>query len=425
MINKPDGFILRGDLCFSLNPQTLRCVENGYLVCTDGLSQGVFEALPERFENLPLFDYGGKLIVPGLTDLHTHAPQYAFRGLGMDLELLDWLKTYTFREEAKYADLEYAKRAYAAVVRDMLKGPNTRVCLFATVHLPATELLMDMLEESGLVCLVGKVNMDRNSPADIREENAARAAADTRRWLEYCAGRYRNAAPILTPRFVPTCSDTLLWELSALQKEFRVPVQSHLSENRGEIKWVSQLSPSSGFYGEVYEQCGLLGGDVPTIMAHCVWSGPDEIELLRRKGVYAAHCPQSNENLSSGIAPVRRLLDNGVKTGLGSDVAGGCHTSIFRAMADAISVSKLRFVYEGDAPLTVNEAFYMGTLGGGSFFGKAGSFEAGYELDALVIDDSSLAAPFPLTIEERLARVIHLSDDRHIFKKYVRGCSVL
>ena len=151
------------------------------------------------------------------------------------------------------------------------------------------------------------------------------------------------------------------------------------------------------------------------------------MELMRARGVYMANCPQSNMNLSSGIAPVRKFLDKGIPVGLGSDVAGGCHPSIFRAMTDAIQASKMhwRLVDEQDAPLTLAEAFYLATVGGGSFFGKVGSFAEGYELDAVVIDDASIATVEPLAIEDRLARVAYLSEDRNIKQKVVRGQAIL
>jgi guanine deaminase len=149
---------------------------------------------------------------------------------------------------------------------------------------------------------------------------------------------------------------------------------------------------------------------------------------MAERGVFAAHCPQSNTNLSSGIAPVRRLLDAGVSVGLGSDIAGGANCSIFRAMADAIQVSKLRrtLLNIDEKPLTLEEAFYCGTAAGGSFFGKAGmgysgSFEPGYELDALVIDDNISAAPSELPIRSRLERLIYTGDNCRIEAKYVRG----
>ena len=423
MNNKNNSFVLHGDICYSESPDELLCVQNGYLVCENGVSQGAFDSLPERYENLTLIDHEGKMVLPGLTDLHMHAPQFAFRGLGMDYELLEWLDSYAFPEEAKYGDIKYAGTAYADVVRDMINGANTRFCVFATIHLPATRMLMDILEESGLASMVGKVNMDRNCPAYLREKNANSSAEDTRSWLSGSVGRYKNTYPILTPRFIPTCSDELMHKLAELRREFNVPVQSHLSESLSEIEWVRQLCPLSKSYADAYERLGLFGGEAPTIMAHCVWPDDEEIELIQRKKVYIAHCPQSNTNLSSGIAPVRKFLDRGVPVGLGSDVAGGCHTSIFRAMSDAIQVSKLRccLLDSDDQPLTVKEAFYLGTLGGGSFFGKVGSFEAGYEFDAIIVDDDGCKAPYPLSIEERLARVIYLSDDKSVLEKYVRG----
>ena len=140
------SFVLHGNIIDSESPERLRVAADSYLVCEEGRCTGVFSALPERFSGLPLTDFGDRLILPGMTDLHLHAPQFAFRGLGMDLELLDWLNTITFPQEAKYADLSYAKKAYSIFVDDLKHSFTTRACIFATLHRPATELLMDMLE---------------------------------------------------------------------------------------------------------------------------------------------------------------------------------------------------------------------------------------------------------------------------------------
>ena len=288
------SFLLKGDLCYSVDPNTLRSVPNGYLLCVDGRCAGVFDTIPESYASLPLLDYTGHLILPGLTDLHVHAPQYTYRGLGMDLELLDWLNTYTFPEEARFRDLSYAKQAYSRFVEDVRRGPNTRLCAFATVHPDATRLLMDLLEESGLVAMVGKVNMDRNASPDLQEESAEASLAATVSWLEESAGRYQRVSPILTPRFIPSCSDPLMESLGKLQRERNLPVQSHLSENRSEVEWVKELCPSSHGYGDAYDSFGLFGGEnCPTIMAHCVLSDDDEIALMRERQVYVAHCPAS------------------------------------------------------------------------------------------------------------------------------------
>jgi guanine deaminase len=419
------NFILKGDIGYSKSVDSFAVMENGYAVCVDGLSAGVFPRIPDEYASLPVADFSGSLITPGLTDLHIHAPQYGFRARGMDMELLDWLENRAFPEEAQFARLEYARASYSLLIQDLLKGPNTRFCFFGTLHVPATLLLMRMLDESGLVSYAGKVNMDRNCPDTLREKSAEASAAATREWLEQSLA-FKNCKPILTPRFIPACSDRLMELLSAVQREYRLPVQSHLSENRKEVAWVKELAPQSSCYLDAYAAYAMAGGETPTIMAHCVWSGEEEARLLKAGGVYVAHCPQSNANLSSGIAPVRAFLDRGIPVGLGSDIAGGASSSIFRAMADAVSVSKLRncLVDSSQSPLTVEEAFYLGTAGGGSFFGKAGSFEQGYEFDALVIDDSAYKAPFPLTVKERLERTVYLSEDRHIIAKYVQGVPV-
>ncbi len=167
----------------------------------------------------------------------------------MDLELLDWLNTITFPQEAKYADLSYAKKAYSIFVDDLKHSFTTRACIFATLHRPATELLMDMLEESGLTTMVGKVNMDRNGAPELQEKSAQASAQDTRQWLEEIKGRYDHTYPILTPRFTPSCTDELMTELGKIQREYHIPIQSHLSENFGEIAWVKELCPTSRFYG--------------------------------------------------------------------------------------------------------------------------------------------------------------------------------
>lgn len=418
------NFVLKGDLCWSKDQKQLESCKNGYLVCEDGICAGVFQELPEKYKSYPLLDYTGKLILPGFTDLHVHAPQYRFRALGMDLELLEWLDTHTFPQEAKYENLEHARKNYARFVEEMRKGPNTRGCIFGTIHRESTEILMELLEEAGLAAMVGKVNMDRNSPDILREESAIASADDTVRWIEEVKGKYPHITPILTPRFLPSCTDALLEKLGEIQKKYGLPVQSHLSENRGEVAWVQELFPKSKHYGDAYDHFGLFGGaNCPTIMAHCVLSSDDEIRLMKERGVFIAHCPESNTNLASGIAPVRRYLEEGIPMGLGSDVAGGTRCSIFFAMAEAIRVSKLRWrlVDETLAPLTIPEVFYLATKGGGAFFGNVGSFEKGYLLDAFVLDDSRYDNSGEYQIEERLERAIYLSEDGEVVHKFVEG----
>ncbi|MBO5461437.1 MAG: amidohydrolase family protein [Ruminococcus sp.] len=418
--------ILKGNVIYSKTPQELEIVENGYIVYADGVVKGVYAELPEEYANDEIEDYGDKLIIPGLVDTHIHAPQYAFRGLGMDMELLDWLNTNTFPEESKMKDIEYAKKSYGTFVENLKNSATTRAVVFGTIHRPATLLLMDMLEESGLATMVGKVNMDRNSPEYLCE-TAEESAEETVAWLEDVIARgYKNTQPILTPRFTPSVTDELMAKLKEIQVKYDLPMQSHLSENLGEIAWVKELCPWSTCYGDAYDHFGMFGNECKTIMAHCVHSTDEEVELMKNNGVFIAHCPESNINLSSGVAPIRRYLELGMNVGLGSDVAAGSTENMFTAMAYAVQASKMRWRLLDDSlkQLTADEVFYLATKGGGAFFGKVGSFEEGYEMDAVVLDDSRLEHPQDLDVKSRLERMIYFSDDREICAKYVKGTKI-
>jgi len=418
-----NNFVIKGNLCYSENSDSVRLLPEHYLVIENGICAGIFNELPEKYKALPLNDFSDKLIIPGMTDLHVHAPQFSFRGLGMDMELLDWLNTYTFPEESKYRDMAYAERAYESFVRHLRRSATTRAAVFGTIHVPATTMLMEKMEESGLVSCIGKVNMNRNSPDYLCETSVEAAMEDTERWICETKDRFENTYPIITPRFIPSCTDELMRGLRTLVEKYNVPVQSHLSENFGEIAWVSELCPDSKFYGDAYDRFGLFGGDHKCIMAHCVHSSDEEMELIRKNGVYVAHSPLSNSNLSSGVAPISKYLKNGLNVGLASDVAGGDTENMFRSIAHAIRASKLRWrlMDQDVAALTVDQAFYTATLGGGSFFGKVGSFEDGYEFDAIVLDDTELDHPQELSLRARFERALYLSDDRQIAAKFVRG----
>lgn len=422
------NFVIKGDICYSESPDKLHTIKDGYLVCENTLCKGVYTELPLEYSSLEFFDYSGKLIIPGMTDLHTHAPQFAFRSLNMDSELLDWLNNSAFKEEAKYSDNDYALKAYEIFANTLRHSVTTRACIFATIHMDATKILMDLLEKTGLLTYVGKVNMDRNSPNELWEESAEKSAENTVRWINDTTDKFQNTCPILTPRFIPSCSDELMIKLGEIQREYNLPVQSHLSENKDEIKWVQELCPASKNYGDAYDSFGLFGKNARTVMAHCIYSTDEEVELMKDNGVFVAHCPASNTNLSSGIAPIKRYLEKGLKVGLGTDMAGGHSDSLFRAIADTVQMSKLyyRLVDSTTKPVTFNEAFYLATKGGGEFFGKVGSFETDYEFDAIVIDDSVLPHPQELTVYERLQRAVYLNGDcKGMYAKFVKGQKII
>ena len=429
-----NSFIIKGNICQTVTSKALDLHEKAYVVCENGVSRGIFEKLPEKYADFPVYDYGDALIFPGMVDMHIHAPQYAFRGTSMDLELMDWLNRYTFPEEEKYENLEYAEKAYSLFVSALKKGATTRACIFATRHRYATELLMKLMEESGLISYVGKVNMDREASEKLTEKSADMSAYETFGWINAVKDKFENTKPILTPRFIPCCTDKLMEELREIQMAYGIPVQSHLSESKGEIDFVKFLRPENAFYGDSYNEYDLFGKnddidtDVKTVMAHCVWSTDEEVELMRKNGVFVAHCPASNMNLTSGIAPIRKYLDLGLNVGLGSDIAGGHSESIFRAITDTIQVSKMyfRMVNESYKPLVFSEAFYLATKGGGKFFGKVGSFEDGYEFDAIVMNDDALAHPQSLNLAERMERAVYLGlDEKGLTAKYVAGKKVV
>jgi guanine deaminase len=347
-----------------------------------------------------------------------HAPQYRNQGIAMDLELLPWLENYTFPEEMKYADMGYAERMYRRFVRDLWRFGTMRSCVFATIHTESTRLLMQLFREAGMGALVGKVAMNRNCPDGLSETVEEAVKGNEALIAEFCETD-ALVRPIVTPRFVPSCTPEMLEACGVLASKYQLPVQSHLSENLSEIALVKELEPESTCYGDVYNRYGLFG-QMPTVMAHCIWSQGEELELMKRNGVMVAHCPTSNLNIGSGMAPIRQFLDEGLRVGLGSDISGGHDLNIFRIMVFATQVSKMHYQQYHKAFLTLSEVFWLATKSAGSFFGRVGSFEPGYEFDALVIDDHDLNHS-DYSLLHRLERFIYLGDDRHIVHRFCRG----
>ena len=423
--------VYKAHILFTKEKDRFEVYENGYIAVEDGIVVGVasnLEAL--NAQDAEVIDFGDKLLIPAMNDMHVHAPQVHNQGVAMDLELLPWLQNYTFPEEAKYADVQYAERMYRRFLHTQWLFGTMRSVVFSTVHTDSTRKLMQLYQEAGMGALVGKVAMNRNCPDELCEDVDAAIAGNEQLIKEFNAQcSMFNAQcpplvrPIITPRFVPSCTPELLKACGELAKKYQLPVQSHLSENTSEIAWVAELEPESKSYGDAYNRYGLFG-QTPTIMAHCVWTAGSELELMKKNGVMVAHCPTSNFNLSSGMAPVRNLLDAGIRIGLGSDISGGHDLNMFRMLVYAIQVSKMQYQQNHDkAFLTLSEIFWIATKSAGSFFGKVGSFEPGYEFDALVIDDSVLY-PAEYSLQHRLERFIYVGDDRQIVHRFCRGKEV-
>ncbi|MDY5931600.1 MAG: amidohydrolase family protein [Candidatus Ornithospirochaeta sp.] len=419
-----ERILLRGDLATSRADMTMMTLEDGWIAVEGDRITYTGKEKPEERKGDTVIDRKGCLVIPGFSDMHLHAPQYQFTGLYMDEELIEWLERHTFPEESKYADTGYAEKAYRIFAEDLRKSETTRVAVFGTVHTDSCLILARLLEENGLSGYVGKVNMDRNCPDSLKEDTD-KSFSETVRFIDGMS-TLKRIRPIITPRFIPACSDTLLERLGRIAKDRGIPVQSHLDENISEIEWVRQLCPDAASYADAYAKAGLM--DTPSIMAHVVWPEDDEIDLMLEKGTYVAHSPSSNANLSSGIAPVRRFLDRGVNIGLASDVAGGSSLSMFRIMTDAIQASKLRWRIQDSSlrPLSFEEAFHIATMGGGSFFGKTGALIPGYEADILVIDDRDARTVLRdgLSIRERLEFYSYRTPGDRIISKIARGSVV-
>ena len=398
--------ILKGNIVSAPALGTLEVTEKGYLIAEDGVITGVYPVLPEQYAGAAVEDYGDDLIVQSFADLHLHGAQYPMLGMGMDRPLLDWLNAYAFPTEARFADTDYARTVYRQLAHELAARGTTRVCMFASLHTDATLILMDELEKAGITGYVGKVNMDRNAAPGVLEETTEESMGETVRWLDAC-GDFQHVKPMLTPRFTPSCTDELMAFLGKLAAERDLPVQSHLSENRAEMDWVHQLHPDCKQYWETYAKYGLWNGR--TVMAHCVWSDERERQAMKDAGVTVVHCADSNQNICSGVAPVRVMLNEGLKVALGSDIAGGDHLDMFDVVASAIRASKARRMMDGwQTPfLTVAEGWYLGTSAGAAYFGEKPGFAEGNPLHAMVLADDALPQPRPLTPAERLERAVY------------------
>lgn len=401
--------LVKGNIFFCPQPRTLTALPGGALLLDDyGVLTDILPGLPEHAD-AEVIDCGDTLIMPSFVDMHLHAPQYPMLGMGMDLPLIDWLNTYTFRTESRFSDTEYARRVYRQLAGDMIANGTTRACVFSSLHTDATLILMEELERAGITGYVGKVNMDRNS-GDVLRETTEESKRETLRWLDGCGG-FRHIHPILTPRFTPSCTDELMAWLGRLAEDRGLPVQSHLSENHDEMQWVKELHPDCQQYWETYAKYGLWKEG--TVMAHCVHSNEREREAMLRNGVVAAHCADSNINLCSGVAPIRTMIREGVHVTLGSDIAGGAQLPMYRVITTSIRASKLRAIRTdgSDSFLSVEEAYYLGSTAGHRYFGSDGGFTLGAPLHALAVDDSGFPEPVaPLTPQERFERCIYLMD---------------
>ncbi|EIW67597.1 hypothetical protein TREMEDRAFT_33527 [Tremella mesenterica DSM 1558] len=356
-----------------------------------------------QLRNIPIHNLDKySFLLPTFTDLHLHAPQYLYAGTGLDLPLMEWLERYTYVAEEKIDnDSRLAEKVYDTLVRRLVDEGTGSVVFFGTIGVEANLILARKLLEAGLRGWVGKLSMDQ-SPRPTYGESSHTSSLNSlstfisgmEQLTSSLPPHRRLVQPIITPRFVPVCSDELLHGLGKLAREGDYWITSHMCESKDQMDWVE------GSRGrrdeEVFDQAGLLGPK--TIQAHVTSFPPDLRKLVRERGVTVAHCPLSNAYFSDSQFPLREALDEGISVGLGSDIAGGYAVGIQQSMRQSVITSRLRESFKKeDIPsgspsdggkskrVDWKESLYVATRGGKKALQLGGCWEVGMEFDAQFI----------------------------------------
>jgi guanine deaminase len=380
-----------------------------------------------------------EMMLPGLIDLHVHAPQWPQLGTGLDLPLEEWLFEYTFPLEARYSDPAFAATVWPELVQTLLRHGTTTAVYFATNDEAATVALAAECLRQGQRAFVGRVAMDHptGTPDWYRDADPAAGIAASERSIAAIRGLDPSGdlvRPIVTPRFTPACTDELLAGLGELARRTNVSVQTHCSES----DWAHGYALERfGVTDTVaLDRFGLLGRG--SLIAHANHITNEDAALLVERGTGIAHCPLSNAYFANAVLPVRRLLDAGVRIGLGTDVAGGASPGLITQCRDAVMVSRMledgvdASVPSGqrgvaDSRIDITTAFWMATVGGADVLGlPIGLIEPGRRFDAIVVDTASTAGSLrvradlhqPLQVFEKIVR---LSGPGDITATWVNG----
>jgi guanine deaminase len=346
----------------------------------------------------------GAYLLPGFVDLHVHAPQYPQLGQALDVPLEIWLHQHTFPLEARYSDIAFARRSYGLLVDDLLAGGTTTALYFATIHQDATRLLADICLERGQRALIGKVAMDNpdQCPDYYRDASPEAAIDGTRALIDYISMHPDNGEnlvrPVITPRFIPSCTDAALEGLGALAQGCGCHVQTHCSESDWAHGYVLERHGMTD--AESLDRFGLLRRR--SVLAHANFLTMLDMETIRVRQAAVAHCPVSNAYFANAVFPLMAALEKGLHVGLGTDISGGPIGSMFDAMRGAIMVSRMLETgtdpdlpadarsKRADSRVDFRDAFYLATTGGGIALDlPIGRFEPGYQFDALVIDTTA------------------------------------
>lgn len=368
-------------------------------------------------------DMGNHLLMAGFVDAHVHYPQTAIIA-SWGKRLIDWLNTYTFPEESRFGDPDYAAQIANTYCDFALANGTTTAASFCTIHPESVDAYFTAAADRNMRMVGGKTCMDRNAPNSLRD-TAQSAYDDSKALIDRWHGKGR-AVYAITPRFSPTSTDEQLAALGGLWSERATCLmQTHLSEQPEEIEWVRDLFPNARDYLDTYEQHGLVR--TGAIMGHSIHLTPREVTKMRDAGVTIAHCPTSNTFIGSGLCDVTGLNAAGVTTGLATDTGGGSSFSMLRTMAAAYEVAQLR----GDA-LHASHLLYLATVGSAKTLGlsdKIGNLTQGHEADLIALnlastDPIKLSSARAETIWESIFPTIMMGDDRAIGGVWVAGVRV-
>ena len=370
-----------------------------------------------------IIEFKNSLILPGLIDAHAHLPQFDAIGLGSN-ELIDWLNQTIFPLEAKCKNEEYAKATSDKFFQALLEAGTTCASVYTAPFYSAAKIAFESANEKGIRALIGKSAMDIETPTELISDYDT-IVKNNLRLIEEFSNFNDKLDYILTPRFAGSCSFKLLKWFGDISKSNNLLVQTHLSENLKEIDFIKELFKDFYDYLEVYEMAGLLSER--TIFAHGIYLSESEIDRIKTNGAKIAHCPSSNRYLKSGIARVRKYLNDGIGLGLGTDIGAGYSFSIFDEMREALENSKYRalFYEESDSSLSVDEAFIAGTLGGAQILGldnNIGSLELCKQADFIVVNfDERYINLSSLKYNEALLKAIYCSQFRNIQNTFIAG----
>ncbi|MEL6914217.1 MAG: guanine deaminase [Pseudomonadota bacterium] len=345
---------------------------------------GAGTALRAAHPDARVVDYGAQLILPGFVDAHAHYPQTEMIA-SWGKRLIDWLNTYTFPEEMRFADPAHAADVAGRYLDLLLAHGTTTVCTYATTAPASVTAIFEAAEARGMRLLAGKTCMDRNAPEGL-VDTAARAYDESKALLTAWHGRGR-AGYVITPRFAPTSSEAQLEALGALWREHpECLMQTHISEQREEVAWVRELFPDSRDYLDVYERHGLFGARA--VLGHAIHLESRESDRIREAGAGLVHCPTSNTFIGSGLFDMG--LAETCRVGLATDTGGGSSFSMLRTMAAAYEIGQLR-----GQPLHPAQLLWLATEGSARVLhleGTIGRLAPGAEADICVLDLASTPA---------------------------------